>query len=102
MSLKKTTAAKAAKEKVTPAASIRKAEVTAPPAEDATASVTLHVLGGSSYPIKPDEDFQRTAMYWDYVLRNRVRWAHDPNTSQPVTTRALDALNTLGIDDAKL
>jgi len=70
---------------------------------DLTASVTLHVLGGASYTITPQQDdFQRTAMYWEYVLRNRIRWAQDPNTSQAVTTRALDALNKLGIDDAKL
>ena len=66
------------------------------------ASVTLHVLGGASYKITPGEDFQRTAMYWDYVLRNRIRWSRDPGTSASVTRRALEALGKLGIDDAKL
>ena len=60
------------------------------------------MLGGANYQISSDEDFQRTAMYWDYVLRNRIRWAQDPSTSQAVAARAIDALNTLGIDDAKL
>ena len=83
------------------AGSRRKAATKATPSEP-TASVTLHVLDGSSYQITPDEDFQRTAMYWEYVLRNRIRWAQDQNTSQAVTTRALDALNKIGIDDAKL
>src|SRR5262249_9770333 len=52
--------------------------------------------------VTPDNDFQRAAMYWEYVLRNRIRWAQDQHTSQAVTTRALDTLNKLGIDDAKL
>ena len=72
------------------------------PAAESKSSVTLHVLGGSSYQITPGHDFQRNAMYWEYVLRNRIRWSHDPSTSKSVTTRALDALNKLGIDDAKL
>ncbi len=41
-------------------------------------------------------------MYWDYVLRNRIRWSRDPGTSASVTRRALEALDKLGIDDAKL
>lgn len=102
MSPKKTTAAKAANKKSTAVGSRRKAATTPSSATEVHSSVTLHVLGGSSYPITPGKDFQRTAMYWDYVLRNRIRWAHDPNTSQAVTTRGLDALNTVGIDDAKL
>jgi len=101
MSPKKATAAKAAKrakQKV-----IRTAGKTATPAKPAAKSpVTVHVLGGARYAITPHEDFQRDAMYWDYVLRNRIRWAQDQNTSQAVTQRALDALNKLGIDDAKL
>jgi len=103
MSPKKTIAAKPAKQKSTPPASRRKAVARAESATEAKASVTLRVLGGASYQITPEpEDFQRTAMYWEYVVRNRIRWAQDPNTSQAVTTRTLDALNKLGIDDAKL
>ncbi len=96
MSPKKAAAPKAAKQKPAVAKSGRKA-ATAP-----KASVTLHVLGGGSYKITPGEDFQRTAMYWDYVLRNRIRWSRDPGTSASVTRRALEALAKLGVDDAKL
>ncbi len=41
-------------------------------------------------------------MYWEYVLRNRIRWAQDPKASASVTSRALDALDKIGIDDGKL
>src|SRR5262245_26416490 len=102
MSPKKTSAARSTKTKSVAAVPRRKKAAISPDTET-TSSVTLHILGGSSHRIAPQqEDFQRTAMYWEYVLRNRIRWAHDPNTAQPVTTRALDALNKLGIDDAKL
>lgn len=100
MSPKKTTAAKTAKKRSGATVSRRKITSTA---ASTAASVTLHVLGGSSYQLTPDrEDFQRAAMYWEYVLRNRIRWAQDPNTLQAVSIRALDALDKLGIDDAKL
>ena len=96
-------ASEGAAKKLAAANARRKVAAKAAPGKDSTASVTLHVMGGASYTITPQQDdFQRTAMYWEYVLRNRIRWAQDPNTSQAVTTRALDALNKLGIDDAKL
>jgi hypothetical protein len=75
---------------------------TAAPSSASKASVTLHVLGGPSYTITPHEEFQRSAMYWEYVLRNRIRWAQDENTSQAVTQRALDTLAKIGIGDTAL
>jgi len=66
------------------------------------ASVTLHVLGGPSYTVKPHEEFQRNAMYWEYVLRNRIRWSQDSTTSQAVTQRALQTLSQIGIDETAL
>lgn len=103
MSPKKTPTAEPAKKKTAATGSRRKAGAKIASSTKEKASVTLHVLGGSSYQIAPQQDdFQRMAMYWEYVLRNRIRWAQDPNTSQAVTKRALDALNNLGIDDAKL
>jgi hypothetical protein len=99
MSPKKAIASKSAGKKTVR----RKVSTTAPTGASATeASVTLHVLGAASYKVTPGEDFQRTAMYWDYVLRNRIRWSRDPGTSASVTRRALEALSKLGIDDAKL
>jgi len=101
MSPKKATAAKATK-KAHPSGVSRKRATPAPAAAKTKASVMLHLLGGGSYKITPGEDFQRTAMYWEYVLRNRIRWSRDPDTSASVTHRALDALGKLGIDDAML
>lgn len=75
------------------------------PTKEATVpspSVTLHVLNGRNFNIKPPAEFQRTTMYWDYVLRNRIRWSRDPSTSQAVFQRALDTLSKIGIDDSAL
>ena len=103
MSPKKAPARKTAVKKTKrTAAKAKIGKTTGPSAHDPKASVVLRVLGGASYTITPDEDFQRTAMYWEYVLRNRIRWSHDPGTSASVTRRALEALGKLGIDDAQL
>jgi hypothetical protein len=64
--------------------------------------VTLHVLNGPSYAIKPPAGFEAMAMYWEYVLRNRIRWSQDPDAAESVTRRALNALSRIGLDDAKL
>src|SRR6185312_13295918 len=87
---KKALSSKSVTKKPTVAASRRKTATTASSPAEPKSSVTLHILGGASYQIMPDEDFQRTAMYWEYVLRNRIRWAHDPNPAQAVTTRVLE------------
>lgn len=64
--------------------------------------VTLRVLNGPSYSITPPEDFAAMSMYWEYVLRNRIRWAQDPDAADAVYRRAEKELETLGLDKAKL
>jgi hypothetical protein len=100
MTPKKAVSSKTAKKKTSTVS--RKTATTAAPSPPAKSSVTLHVLGGASYTITPHEDFQRSAMYWEYVLRNRIRWAQDQNTSKAVSKRALDTLAKIGIDDTAL
>ena len=71
-------------------------------AQSASTCVTLHLLNGPSYTITPPEDFPGTAMYWEFVLRNRIRWAQDTEASDSVSARALQALAALGIDSGQL
>lgn len=56
-------------------------------------------MRGASYPITIPDDFKRRAMYWDYVLRNRIRWAEDENASKAVRKRCIELLDELGIDE---
>jgi hypothetical protein len=42
------------------------------------------------------------AMYWEFVLRNRIRWAQDSDAADSVSSRALQALASLGIDSSRL
>lgn len=42
------------------------------------------------------------AMYWEYVLRNRIRWAQNENAAKSVATRAIHALETLGLTAERL
>jgi hypothetical protein len=72
------------------------------PAEAKDSEVTLHLLNGPSYSITPPADFDAMAMYWEYVLRNRIRWSQDEEASESVTHRALQVLKRLGLDQARL
>ena len=56
-------------------------------------------MSGASYPITIPDNFKRRAMYWDYVLRNRIRWAEDENASKAVRKRCIELLDELGIDE---
>jgi hypothetical protein len=42
------------------------------------------------------------AMYWEYVLRNRIRWAQNERASKSVIDRGIRALAILGLDAARL
>jgi hypothetical protein len=64
--------------------------------------VILHLLSGKNYSVTASEDLQRMAMYWEYVLRNRIRWSQDDEAYQSVFERARKALQELGLDEAKL
>jgi hypothetical protein len=65
-------------------------------------SVTFHVLNGSEYTITPSTGFPAMAMYWEYVCRNRIRWAQNERASKSVIDRGIRALATLGVDAARL
>jgi len=37
-------------------------------------------------------------VYWEYVLRNRIRWSQDEEAEKSVTKRGVDMLKTLGLN----
>jgi hypothetical protein len=65
-------------------------------------SVTFRVLNGTPYLVTPPSGFPAMAMYWEYVLRNRIRWAQDKDAAKDVTGRAVEALRKLGLDSSRL
>lgn len=69
-----------------------------PPAAVPEQGVVIRTLGGASYPIILPDNFQAQAMYWEYVLRNRIRWSQDESAAQAVQRRCIDLLAEVGID----
>lgn len=65
-------------------------------------SVTFRLLNGTNYTVTPPSKLPAMAMYWEYVLRNRIRWAQNENASKSIANRAIRALETLGLTPAKL
>jgi len=80
----------------------RPQSIAIPPSPDPQGLVTFHVLNGSDYTITPPTGFPAMAMYWEYVLRNRIRWAQNERASKSVIDRGIRALAILGLDAAKL
>jgi len=70
------------------------------PADSAT--VTIRVLNGSSYIITPPHGFKASAMYWEYVLRNRIRWSQNEEASKSIFDRSVKTLEGLGLHEARL
>lgn len=64
--------------------------------------VVVHLLHGGSYKVTPSEELQRMAMYWEYVLRNRIRWSQDDDAYQSVVGRAKKALSDIGLKDPEI
>ncbi len=56
---------------------------------------------GASYPITLPSNFQSTAMYWDYVLRNRIRWSQDQSASDAVQRRCIQLLDEIGLNQGR-
>lgn len=73
-----------------------------PPSPGTQDAVMLHLLNGPSYSITPPTKLPALAMYWEYVLRNRIRWAQDEEAANSVTLRALQVLQEVGLDAAQL
>ncbi len=78
----------------------KRALASAPPA--AQSEVTFRVLNGATYKVTPPSGFPAMAMYWEYVLRNRIRWAQDEDAARQVTARGIRALETLGLNPDRL
>jgi hypothetical protein len=64
--------------------------------------VTFRLLNGTTYPVTPPDELRTMAMYWEYVLRNRIRWAQNETAAKSVADRAVRALQTLGLTPEKL
>lgn len=62
----------------------------------------FRLLNGTTYAVTPPSKLPAMATYWEYVLRNRIRWAQNENASKSVANRAIRALETLGLTPEKL
>jgi hypothetical protein len=72
------------------------------PIPEATTTLTIRVPNGNSYAINLGTDFKRKAMYWEYVLRNRIRWSRNDQAYASVVERCIQTLKVLGLDAPKL
>jgi hypothetical protein len=73
-----------------------------PPSAGPRSAVAIHVLSGETYDITVPPRFAATAMYWEHVLRNRIRWVHNDDAARSVLQRSLETLGELGLDGARL
>jgi hypothetical protein len=80
----------------------KRAHMPIPSATGPQDPLTFRVLNGSEYTITPPPGFPAMAIYWEYVLRNRIRWAQNERASKSVIDRATRALATLGLGAARL
>ena len=74
----------------------------APVRSAGSAKVEFRALNGPSYEITPPSEFAAMAMYWESVLRNRIRWAQNESASKSVLERAIRAMAILGLDRSRL
>lgn len=63
---------------------------------------SVRLQDGSSFRITPPDSFAEMAMYWDYVVRNRIRWCKDEKAWRSVAKSALRTLAALGLEEDKL
>lgn len=65
-------------------------------------TVTVRLPNGPAYVLTPGPGFQRTAVYWQYVLRNRIRWLRDGKVPESVLEQSVKDLHAIGFDEDKL
>ena len=105
---KETTKADSAKGEVVDGSKLPDQDVVGPstgaPSSTPPPSTTLplHLPSGISYSIAVGPEFRRMAMYWEYVLRNRIRWLKNESAAKSLTQRCVEALGKLGLDSTKL
>src|SRR5581483_7539507 len=74
----------------------------APVKSSGPTTVEFRVLNGATYQITPPSEFAAMAMYWESVLRNRIRWAQNESAAKSVLERGIRALAILGLDRSRL
>src|SRR5712691_4830193 len=64
--------------------------------------IYIRLEGGAVFPLEDTAVLKRTAMYWAYVVRNRVRWSRDSAGLMDVRQRVVKTLEALGIGEDHL
>src|SRR5260221_2423404 len=65
-------------------------------------TLTVRVLNRPTYTLILGTEFQRTAMYWQFVLSNRIRWLRDGQAPAFVVTKSVEDLKAIGFDAKRL
>jgi hypothetical protein len=65
------------------------------------ATLTLRTQNNKTYELLLPMNFRAAASYWDYVVRNRVRWSQNPRAAKEMADRAIELLDEIGLEEAK-
>lgn len=72
------------------------------PAKKGFQQVKIRTAGGHFYVVDIPTSFKKTASYWEYVVRNRIRWSDDEQARGSLTERSAHALAEIGITEEDL
>jgi CHAT domain-containing protein len=70
-----------------------------------TPSVTelkIRAQDGPSFTLLLPDNFKKMASYWEYVVRNRIRWGDDKQALETLPARSAEALRQVGIGPSEL
>jgi hypothetical protein len=74
-------------------------QVTTP---EGSTTLTVRVPKRPPYSITLGPDFKKTAAYWEYVLRNRIRWLRDGQVPGAVIAGSVKVLAEMGLNASRL
>lgn len=82
---------------------IEAAPTTLPPSESfQEISITVRTKEGTAFTLNSSRHFQRAAMQWTYVLRNRRRWATQESVRDEQSRRSRKLFEELGVSADEL